>query len=84
VRSSQKSTKTAKANSTQLKPLLPLSGEALRKASVPQLTKLALERTKTIRRYILKKGKNIGEWVPECRPAFEPTDKRLPRANVSL
>ena len=84
MRSSQKSTKTAKANSTQLKPLLPLSGEALRKASVPQLTKLVLERTKTIRRYILKKGKNIGGRVPECRSAFEPADKGRLRANVSL
>ena len=81
MRSSQKSTKTAKANSTQL---LPLSGEALRKASVPQLTKLVLERTKTIRRYILKKGKNIGGRVPECRSAFEPADKGRLRANVSL
>ncbi len=80
----RKSTKTSKANSTQGKPLLPLKDEALRKAAVPQLTKLAVERTKTLRRYILQKGKNIGGRVSECRSAFDPTDKGLPRVNVSL
>jgi len=80
----RKTIKTAKTKSTKIKPLLPLSGEALRKAAVPHLTKLAVERTKTIRRYILKKGRNIGGRVSECRSAFEPGDKGLPRANVSL
>ena len=80
----RKSTKTAKTKSIKVRPLLPLSGKALHQAAAPHLTKLAVERTKTIRRYILKKGKDIGGRVSECRSAFEPGDKGLPRANVSL
>jgi hypothetical protein len=80
----RKNIKAATTKITKIKPLLPLSGEALLNVAVPHLTKLAVERTKTIRRYILQKGKKIGGRVSECRSAFEPADKGLPRANVSL
>ncbi|NKB20240.1 MAG: DUF748 domain-containing protein [Alphaproteobacteria bacterium] len=64
--------------------LFPLEGAALRKAALPSLSKLAVARTRAIRTYLLKQGKSVRGRVSECRSAFDPKDKGVPRVNVSL
>lgn len=74
----------SKSKITPMPVIRPLTGAALYDAALPKLSKLALDRTKTIRSYLLKKGKNIRGRVSECRSAFDPKDKDLPRVNVAL
>lgn len=75
---------SGKTKKKQPPPLAPLSGRALLDAAVPSLSKLALERTKNIRTYLLKKTSNIEGRVSECRSAFDASDKAPPRVDVSL
>jgi hypothetical protein len=63
---------------------VPLKGKALLKAAAPGLSTLALERTRAIRRHLLRKNRSLGTRVSECRSVFNPKDKKPPRVEVSL
>lgn len=64
--------------------IVPLTGEALIQAAQPKLAQLALNRTRSIRRYLIANGKALGGRVSECRSAFDPKDSNPPRVDVTL
>jgi len=62
---------------------VPSAAEILRSAKNP-LTRLALDRTRAVRNFLLAQDKNLKGRVSECRSAYNPKDRNPPRANVTL
>jgi hypothetical protein len=48
------------------------------------LTRLAFERTRVVRRYLIEKKKLVAKRVRECRPRFDAKDDGPPRVEVSF
>jgi hypothetical protein len=57
--------------------------EILQSAKNP-MTKLALDRTRAVRNFLLAQNKSLKGRVSECRSAYNPKNKKSPRADVTL
>ncbi|MDA0652452.1 MAG: DUF748 domain-containing protein [Proteobacteria bacterium] len=71
-----KATKISKASALTV-------GEIFESAKNP-LAKLALDRTRSVRNFLLAQDKNLKGRVSECRSVYNPKDKTPPRAEVTL
>ena len=63
--------------------VLPDAATILKAAKKP-MSKLALDRTRALRKFIAAQDAGLKGRVAECRSAFNPKDKKAPRANVTL
>lgn len=73
----------AAKNPAAQKPAALTVAEILQSAKNP-MSKLALDRTRSLRNQLLAQNKTLEGRVSECRSAYNPKDKSPPRADVTL
>jgi hypothetical protein len=61
-----------------------LSAEEILESAKNPMSRLALERTRAVRSFLLTQNKNLKGRVAECRSVYNPKDKNPPRADVTL
>jgi hypothetical protein len=63
---------------------VPLTAEEILRMAKTPMAKLALDRTRSVRNFLLLQNKALNGRVSECRSSYNPKDKDTPRVNVSL
>lgn len=92
ARAADKNSSAAKkpANSAPAKPgknppaVAPLSTAEILALAKKPMGKLALDRTRALRAFILSQSESLNGRVAECRSVYDPKDKQPPRANVTF